>query len=79
MRKISMQTLMVRCRRFAEKNNLIFKKHKAGTKDYLMNGDLFAMLVNPYTNAVEEYWDYAGFEQWCRDNEILRIDEEIAE
>ena len=79
MRKVKMNTLIARVKRKMGKEELLLKKHKAGTKDYLMNGRLFAMLVEPYNNTIEAYWDYEGFIQWCRNEDILRADEEVAE
>lgn len=69
---------MERAKRNFAKEGLILHKHKAGNRDYLMNGNLYAYVTNEADNQVSSYWDYEGFIAVCKESSILKSDEVVA-
>ena len=76
MKTVSERALFERAKRSFAKDGLYLSKHKAGNRDTLMNGKLYAYSLND-NNVVNSYWDYDGFVKMCRSENILKDDEEI--
>ncbi len=76
MRTINERALFDRAKRAEAKNGMHLAKHKKGTRDMLMNGELYAYLSDE-KNVVINYWDVSGFVDMCREIGYLKEDEEI--
>ena len=79
MKTITERALIERARRHYAKEGLILHKHAANKRDYIMNGNLYACLVDPDTNLIKSYGDFGNFIAWCRDDGILKADEEVCD
>ena len=78
MKAVKERTLFERAKRYFEKNELVLKKHRQGTRDVLMGGSLYAYTVEPQNNTIDNYWGRDDFIQMCREVQILKKFEEVS-
>ncbi len=80
MREIKERALFARAKRFVLKNEgLILHKHKKGNPDYLLNGKLYAYAADQNTKSVIWFVDEKDFIIYCKENNVLKNDEEMEE
>ncbi len=77
MKQVSERALFARAKRKMLKlDGTTLRKHKEGNKDYLLGGALYAYSVTE-DNVCDWYTNLDDYLEWCRENGVLKADEEI--
>ena len=76
-KKISERAIFARAKRYVEKEDRVLHKHNPHHRDYILNGSLYAYVVDPRQNSIEAYMDWENFLEWIREEGILKPHEEV--